>query len=137
MFTKWIEEIFFTNLHVFFFLAAIAFLLTLSDEQTKALTVIEDSVNTKYNVSEVKGFYEGSKDICTAADVITHISQTPDAIVVKINSYVVTPEDKKSLRENNDASPLLRYLNANFSYQIHYHLNQEGAIKEVVYEPVY
>lgn len=137
MFGRWIEEIFFTNLHIIFFLSAVAFLFTLADNQAAALTTIEDTINNKYNVYEIKGFYEGSEDICTVADVVSHISKTPDSITVKIGSYVVTPEDKKSLRENNDASALLKKLNTNFSYRITYHLAADGQVQEVCYEQIY
>lgn len=119
------------------FVFAVGFLVYVASTHIAMVSQVNQDINTKYNVYELKNDdeYVPSMEGVPIASVLYDVAAVPDSVTIMISGYTVTAEDKENLKVYNDATSILQHLSGHekTKYKRSYTLDVDGNITRISY----
>ena len=128
-----LTEVSYSIFDIVLYLSGIAFLGFLLMSFYQYRETVQDDVNTKYGVYEMKEEYRDDVIAVPAATIIADLRTYDISIPVKVRSHEITVEDKNKLIQFNDASGITRYLDMGMEYEKKIETDNEGNITGISY----
>lgn len=121
------------------FVAAFFMILIITSVRSQEDTNIstEKVISQKHNVSQAFDSKEESTDLLAMSSVLYAIKTIPDNIAVSVNYQELSLEERKMMKELNEAENILQYLNAAFNYNTEYIYDQNGILQQINFKAIY